>query len=129
MSALANQTIRHTTSCVGKKVKQYKCLPPEINKQNWGIHKFGETYSLSFPAIKETKRVPVAVASSHWQPILDRILSGDTLIDKGSAKLVKHARKWYAYISVTLEVPSVQTINRIGCDMPPFRCANEGKTI
>jgi hypothetical protein len=54
MSALANQTIRHTTSGVGKKVKQYKSLPPEINKQNWTIHKVGETYSLSFPTIKGT---------------------------------------------------------------------------
>ncbi|HAZ46126.1 MAG TPA: hypothetical protein DDW76_33550 [Cyanobacteria bacterium UBA11369] len=62
MSAIANQTIRHTTSGVGKKVKQYKSLPPEINKQNWSIR---------FPTIKGTKRVPVAVASKHWQPILE----------------------------------------------------------
>ncbi|GET36898.1 hypothetical protein [Microseira wollei] len=54
MSAIANQTIRHTTSGVGKKVKQYKSLPPEINKQNWSIHKVGETFSLSFPSIKAT---------------------------------------------------------------------------
>ncbi|MFB2983801.1 hypothetical protein [Microseira sp. BLCC-F43] len=54
MSALANQTIRYTTSGTGKKVKQYKSLPPEINKQNWSIHKVGETYSLSFPTIKGT---------------------------------------------------------------------------
>ncbi|GET37233.1 transposase [Microseira wollei] len=116
MSALANQTIRHTTSGVGKKIKQYKCLPPEINKQNWKIHKFGETYSLSFPTIKGIKRVPVMVASTHWQAILDRLLNPDTFLDKGSAKIICHRRKWYAYISVTLEVPSVQTINRIGCD-------------
>ncbi|GET38090.1 hypothetical protein [Microseira wollei] len=116
MSALANQTIRHTTSGVGKKVKQYKSLPPEINKQNWSIHKVGETYSVSFPTIKGTKRVPVAVASKHWQPILDRLLLGDTLIDKGSAKIIKHRNKWYAYISVTLEVPEVEGTTRIGCD-------------
>ncbi|MFB2894341.1 RNA-guided endonuclease InsQ/TnpB family protein [Aerosakkonemataceae cyanobacterium BLCC-F50] len=116
MSALANQTIRHTTSGTGKKVKQYKCLPPEINKQNWTIHKVGETYSLSFPTIKGTKRVPVEVASKHWQPILDRLLNYDTLINKGSAKLIKHRNKWYAYISVTLEVPEVEATKRIGCD-------------
>jgi IS605 OrfB family transposase len=116
MSALANQTIRHTTSGIGKKVKQYKSLPPEINKQNWSIHKVGETYSLSFPTIKGTKRVPVEVASKYWQPILDRLLNGDTLIDKGSAKLIKHRNKWYAYISVTLEVPFVEATTRIGCD-------------
>jgi IS605 OrfB family transposase len=116
MSALANQTIRHTTSGTGKKVKQYKSLPPEINKQNWSIHKVGETYSLSFPAIKGTSRVPVEVASRHWQPILDRLLLNDTFIDKGSAKLIKHRNKWYAYISVTLEVPEVEATTRIGCD-------------
>ncbi|MFB2976769.1 RNA-guided endonuclease TnpB family protein [Microseira sp. BLCC-F43] len=116
MSALANQTIRHTTSVVGKQVKQYKSLPPEINKQNWSLHKVGETYSLSFPTIKGIKRVPVEVASRHWQPILDRLLISDPLIDKGSAKLIEHRHQWYAYISVTMEVPQLQTINRIGCD-------------
>lgn len=116
MSALVNQTIRHTTSGVGKKAKQYKSLPPEINKQNWTIHKVGKTYSLSFPTIKGTKRVPVEVASSHWQLILDRLLSDDTFIDKGSAKLIKHRNKWYAYITITLEVLEIQTTNRIGCD-------------
>jgi hypothetical protein len=84
MSAIANQTIRHTTSGKGKKAKQYKSLPTEFNKQNWSIHKVGETYSLSFPTIKGTKRVPVEVASKHWRPILDGLI-GDTSIDKGSA--------------------------------------------
>jgi IS605 OrfB family transposase len=116
MSALANQTIRHTTSGTGKKVKQYQSLPPEINKQNWTIHKVSETYSLSFPTIKGTKRVPVEVASKHWQPILDRLLNGDSLIDKGSAKLIKHRNRWYAYLSITLEVPDVEATKRIGCD-------------
>jgi len=31
-SALANQTIRHTISSNGRKVKQYKKLPVEVNK-------------------------------------------------------------------------------------------------
>jgi putative transposase len=116
MSALANQTIRHTTSGTGKKVKKYKCLPPEINKQNWSIHKVGETYSLSFPTIQGIKRVPFEVASRHWQPILERLLSGDALVYKGSAKLLKHRNKWYAYISITLEVPEAVAMNKIGCD-------------
>lgn len=116
MSALTNQTIRHTTSGVGKKVKQYKSLPPEINKQNWSIHKVGKIYSLSFPTSKGTKRVPVEVASKHWQSILDRLLNDNTLIDKGSAKIIKHRKRWYAYISVTLEVPEVEAMTRIGCD-------------
>jgi IS605 OrfB family transposase len=116
MSALTNQTIRHTTSGVGKKVKQYKSLPPEINKQNWSIHQVGGTYSMSFPTIKGSKRVPVEVASKHWQPILDKLLARDTLIENGSAKLIKHRNQWYAYISVTLEVPLVETNTRIGCD-------------
>jgi putative transposase len=116
MSAIANQTIRHTTSGTGKKVKEYKSLPPEINKQNWSIHKVGETFSLSFPTIKGTRRVPVELASKHWQPIFKLLLVGNNSIDKGSAKLIKHRNKWYAYISVTLEVPEVKTTNRIGCD-------------
>ncbi|HAZ46125.1 MAG TPA: hypothetical protein DDW76_33545 [Cyanobacteria bacterium UBA11369] len=37
-------------------------------------------------------------------------------MDKGSAKLIKHRNNWYAYISVTLEVPEVKTTNYIGCD-------------
>ncbi|HEY9707450.1 MAG TPA: hypothetical protein V6D48_04540, partial [Oculatellaceae cyanobacterium] len=60
-SALANQTIRHTISATGRKVKHYKCLPPEINKQNWKIEKRGNTYSLSFPTIAGDKRVPIVV--------------------------------------------------------------------
>lgn len=116
MSALANQTIRHTTSGTGKKAKQYKSLPTEFNKQNWSIHKVGETYSLSFPTIKGTKRVPVEVASKHWRPILDGLLIGDTSIDKGSAKLIKHRNRWYAYISIALEVAEVAGTTRIGCD-------------
>jgi hypothetical protein len=48
-SALLNQVIRHTTSTVGRKAKNYKVLPPEVNKQNWKLHLVGNTYSLSFP--------------------------------------------------------------------------------
>lgn len=116
MSALANQTIRHTTSNTGKKVKKYKTLPPEINKQNWSIYKIGDTYSLSFPTIKGTKRVPVDVAYHHWQPILDALICNDKSLEKGSVKIIKHRNKWYAFLCITQEVPEVESTNRIGCD-------------
>jgi IS605 OrfB family transposase len=116
MSALANQTIRHTTSNAGKKIKKYKTLPPEINKQNWSVHKVGDTYSLSFPTIKGTKRVPVSVAYHHWQPILDALVCDDKSLEKGSLKIIKHRSKWYAFVSITQEVPEVETTNIIGCD-------------
>lgn len=129
MSALANQVIRHTTSGASKKVKKYKVLPPEINKQNWALHKVGNTYSISFPTTKGTKRVPVCVAASHWQPILDALINCDksavfcsedseqkNSFEKGSIKVIKHKNKWYAFVSVTQEVPETTTANRIGCD-------------
>jgi transposase len=113
-SALANQTIRHTISATGRKVKHYKCLPPEINKQNWKLEKRGDTYSLSFPTIQGDKRVPIVVASKHWEPILEQILAGD--VEKGSVKLIYHRRRWYAYMSVTVDVPQQQTQKRVGVD-------------
>ncbi|NMG05833.1 RNA-guided endonuclease TnpB family protein [Brasilonema sp. UFV-L1] len=114
MSALSNQVIRHTTSDAGKKAKSFKRLPPEVNNQNWALHKVGTTYSVSFPTIKGTKRVPVEVASKHWQPVLEGILNG--AVERGSAKIIKHRNKWYVYVSVTEEVPEVATTTRIGCD-------------
>jgi len=113
-SALANQTIRHTISSTGRKVKQYKKLPVEINKQNWKLEKRGDTYSISFPISVGVKRVPVDVAAASWEPILRQVLSGQA--QKGSVKLIFHRRQWYAYMSVTVDVPQQQTQNRIGCD-------------
>ena len=113
-SALANQTIRHTISATGRKVKRYKCLPPEINKQNWKLEKRGDTYSLSFPTIGGDKRVPITIASKYWEPILEQTLAGD--VDKGSIKLIYHRRCWYAYMSVTVDVPQMQAQKRVGVD-------------
>lgn len=113
-SALANQTIRHTISATGRKVKHYKCLPPEINKQNWKLEKRGDTYSLSFPTIAGDKRVPVVVASKHWEPVLEQVLAGNT--EKGSVKLIYHRKRWYAYMSLTVDVPQVETQKRVGVD-------------
>jgi IS605 OrfB family transposase len=113
-SALANQTIRHTISATGRKVKHYKCLPPEINKQNWKLEKRGDTYSLSFPTIQGDKRVPVAIASLHWEPILEQTLAGE--VEKGSLKLIYHRKRWYAYVSVTVDVPEAQAQKRVGVD-------------
>ncbi|MEY3334966.1 MAG: hypothetical protein RLZZ176_3271 [Cyanobacteriota bacterium] len=113
-SALVNQVIRHTTSPTGRKTKQYKVLPVEINNQNWKLTLTGKTYSIIFPTLKGEKRIPVEVASSHWQPILDGLVAGT--IQGGSFKLIKHRKKWYAYLSITEEVPEVETEKRLGCD-------------
>ncbi len=114
-SALANQAIRHTISATGRKVKQYKKLPVEINKQNWKLEKRGDTYSISFPTIQGVKRVPIDVAFHHWELVCQQLLIGEA--QKGSVKLIFHRRQWYAYMSVTVDVPQLtQTQNRIGCD-------------
>jgi len=113
-SALANQTIRHTISATGRKVKHYKCLPPEINKQNWKLEKRGDTYSLSFPTIQGDKRVPIVIASVHWESVLEQTLAGQ--VEKGSVKLIYHRSRWYAYVSVTVDVPERKTLQRVGVD-------------
>lgn len=113
-SAIANQIIRQVKGKAGKKTKNYKVFPPEVNNQNWELHKCGGTYSVSFPTLKGTKRVPLSVAGNHWQPILEKLLAGD--IQRGTLKLIKHRNKWYAYLSVIQEVPEVQSTNRLGVD-------------
>jgi putative transposase len=113
-SALVNQVIRHTISKTGRKVNHFKVLPIEVNKQNWKLTKKGETYSLSFPTTKGEKRVPISVASPHWQSALDGLLEGS--VKGGSFKLILHKGKWYAYLSVTEDVPEVQSETRLGCD-------------
>ncbi len=113
-SALANQVIRQVKGEAGKKTKNYKLLPPEINNQNWELHKCGDTYSVSFPTLKGTKRVPIDVAGNHWQPILEKLLAGE--IQRGTLKLIKYRGKWYACLSVIQEVPEVQSTNRVGVD-------------
>ena len=69
-SALANQVIRQVKGKAGKKVKEFKLLPPEINYQNWRLFKVGETYSISFPTLHGVKRVPIDISSKHWQLLL-----------------------------------------------------------
>jgi len=58
--------------------------------------------------------VPIEVASSHWEPVLQQVLAGEA--QKGSIKLIFHRRQWYAYMSVCVDVPQQQTQKRIGCD-------------
>ena len=98
----------------GRKVKQYKKLPVEVNKQNWKLEKRGDTYSISFPTILGVKRVPIVVASNHWEPVLQQVLLGEA--EKGSVKLIFHRLRWYAYMSVAVDVPQQQAQSRIGCD-------------
>jgi putative transposase len=115
-SALANQVIRHCKGKAGKKTKKFKLLPPEINCQNWRLFNVGGIYSVSFPTLYGIKRVPISVKSHHWQPILDRLLTNDQTLTKGTLKLCQYRNKWYALISVTEEVPEVIADNRVGVD-------------
>ncbi|WP_319419976.1 transposase [Pleurocapsa sp. FMAR1] len=115
-SALANQVIRHCKGKAGKKAKKFKLLPPEANCQNWRLFKVGDVYSVSFPTLFGIKRVPIAIKSRHWQPILDRLLANDKSLTKGTLKLCQYKGKWYALISVTEEVPKLIADNRVGVD-------------
>jgi IS605 OrfB family transposase len=115
-SAIANQVIRQVKGKAGKKTKEFKLLPPEINYQNWRLFKTGNTYSVSFPTIQRVKRVPIEIKSNHWQSILDRLLSGDETLSKGTLKLYQKKGKWYALVSLTEEVPEIESNNRVGVD-------------
>ena len=115
-SALANQVIRHCKGKAGKKTKKFKLLPPEVNCQNWRLFKVGDVYSVSFPTLFGIKRVPIAVKSCHWQPILDRLIAKDEGLTKGTLKLCQFKEKWYCLISITEEVPEVIGSNRVGVD-------------
>jgi transposase len=64
--------------------------------------------------LKGDKRVPVEVASLHWQPILEGLLLNT--VKGGSLKLIKHQNKWYVYLSVIEDVPQNTTLKKIGCD-------------
>ena len=115
-SALANQVIRQVKGKAGKKVKEFKLLPPEINYQNWRIFKVGDTYSVSFPTLQGVKRVPFEIKSNHWQSLLDRLLDEDETIFKGTLKLYQNQNKWYALVALTEEVPEVKVTNQVGVD-------------
>ncbi|MGK7938402.1 MAG: RNA-guided endonuclease TnpB family protein [Xenococcaceae cyanobacterium] len=115
-SALANQVIRQVKGKAGKKTKEFKLLPPEVNYQNWRLFKQGKTYSISFPTIQGVKRVPIEIKSNHWQLLLDRLLDRDATISKGTLKLYQKKGKWYALVSLTEEVPEVKATNRVGVD-------------
>ena len=115
-SALANQVIRQVKSKASFKVKRFKILPPEVNSQNWRLFKHGDTYSVSFPTIKGVKRVPLEIKSRHWQSLLDRLLTEDGAISKGTLKLYQKKSKWYALVSLSEEVLSIESDNRVGVD-------------
>ena len=115
-SALANQVIRQVKGRAGSKTKEYKLLPPEVNYQNWRLVKKGDTYSVSFPTLQGVKRVPIEVKSNHWQSLLNRLLSNDETLSKGTLKLYQKKQKWYALVSLAEEVPESQSRTRIGVD-------------
>lgn len=48
--------------------------------------------------------------------LLDRLLENDKAITKGTLKLYQRKGKWYALVSLTEEVPEVQTETRVGID-------------
>lgn len=66
--------------------------------------------------MRGVKRIPIEVKSDHWQFLLDRLLSGDKTISKGTLKLYCKKRKWYALISLSEEVPDKESNNSLGVD-------------
>jgi IS605 OrfB family transposase len=115
-SALVNQVIRQVKGEAGEKSKGYKLLPPEVNNQNWKLHRVGDTYSVSFPTLQGVKRVPLNVEGKHWLPIFDKVLGNDPTLKLGTLKLLKRKHKWYALIAITQEVPDAKSTNRVGVD-------------
>lgn len=120
-SALSNQVIRHLKGKAGKQVKRFKVFWPEVNNQNWKLRKVGTTYSVSFPTIQGDKRVPLQVEHYHFAEQLDRVLSGEG--QRGTLKLMQLRGCWYAILSITWDVPSVESAGRIGVDRGQNRLA------
>jgi hypothetical protein len=97
---------------------QTEALPPlETNKQNWMLHKVGDTYSVTFGLhLGIKKRVPLAVHHASHQQWLDAVLAGRA--QPGSLKL-RCSRKgiWYACLSVSMDVPDAEPTGRwLGID-------------
>ena len=68
-SLALGQVIRQVKEKAGKRTKEFKLLPPEVNYQNWRLFKRGNTYSLSFPTLHGVKRIPIEIKSYHWQSL------------------------------------------------------------
>ncbi|MEL6319270.1 MAG: RNA-guided endonuclease TnpB family protein, partial [Cyanobacteria bacterium J06626_14] len=120
-SALSNQVIRILRGRAGKRVKGFKVFWPEVNNQNWKLSKVGDTYSVSFPTIQGVKRVPLAVSHAHYAEQLDRVLRHDC--SRGALKLMQLRGVWYAVLSITWDVPEVESTGRIGIDRGQNRLA------
>ena len=90
------------------KVKKFKRLPLETNKQNWSLHKVGNTYSVSFGLIRgRKKRIPLTIHQANHAPILEALLNGNA--EPGSIKLWRSKKGiWFALLSVSMEVPDSQ---------------------
>lgn len=91
-----------TTACTELANQLLKLLPPEINYQNWQLFKQGDTYSVSFPTLHGVKRVPIEIKSNHWQSLLDRLLSKDKTILKGTLKLEQKEQRWMKAVNHTV---------------------------
>ena len=75
-SAWVNQTIRNVHA--SKRAKTFRSLPLETNNQNWGLHKVGDTWSVSFNLIRGTRnRVPLEIHASCHIGTLEKLLSGE----------------------------------------------------
>jgi len=121
-SALSNQVIRILKGKAGRRVKQFQVFWPEVNNQNWKLHKVGNTYSVSFPTIQGDKRVPLAVCGSHDAERLERVLAGQDC-ERGTLKLIRVRGAWYAVLSITWDVPEVNSTERLGVDRGQNRLA------
>jgi IS605 OrfB family transposase len=114
-SAWINQTIRNANA--QNRVKKFKTLPLETNNQNWTLHKVGNTYSLGFGLLRSVKkRVPLEIHQAKYADILNDLLEGKAI--KGSLKLWRSKKgKWYALISVSMEVPDTKSVEHwVGVD-------------
>ncbi|MFQ3585534.1 MAG: transposase, partial [Cyanobacteriota bacterium] len=114
--------IRVLKGKAGQRVKHFKVFWPEVNNQNWKLHKVGSTYSVSFPTIQGDKRVPLEVGSSYYAERLERILAEQDC-ERGTLKLMQIRGVWYAVLSITWDVPEVRSTERLGVDRGQNRLA------
>ncbi|GET41045.1 transposase [Microseira wollei] len=110
-----NQTIRNTNAKT--KVKHFKPMWLEVNNQGYEVLKSGEKYTVSFSLYRGRKgRIPLEVHAASHTEVLDKLIA--RVAKLGTLKLCKSKKGiWYALISVSMEVPDAQSVERwIGVD-------------
>ncbi len=104
-----NQTIRNT--CAQTKVKKFKRLPIEVNKQGYSVSRQGDLFTVSLSLYRgQKKRIPLLVHSASHQETLEKMINGDAA--SGSLKISKSRKGiWSALISVSMDVPEPRLVN------------------